>query len=122
MKISNQTIHIEGLRLFAHHGVLEQERRVGAEFLVSLTIETDFTDALLNDKLEGTINYALVYEKVKEEMSIPSSLLEHAAGRIAQRLYHDFPTIQSISVRLDKCNPPMGAQCQACGVEIKTVR
>ena len=54
---------------------------------------------------------------VKEEMKIPSQLLEHVIQRIAGRLFHDFPQITEIKIALFKQNPPMGAECQETGVE-----
>ena len=55
-------------------------------------------------------------------MNIPSKLLEHVAGRIIHRLYHDFPTIQEIDLILLKRNPPMNADIDAAGVELHTTR
>ena len=69
------------------------------------------------DDLNYTINYAEVFEAVKEEMKIPSQLLEHVIQRIAGRLFHDFPQITEIKIALFKQNPPMGAECQETGVE-----
>ena len=111
-------IIIQGLRIYAYHGVMEQERKVGAYFTIDLEVETDFTSALQNDELSGTISYADLFETVKREMSLPSSLLEHVAGRIAKAILADYPTAQSVRIRLLKENPPMGADCQGAGVEV----
>ncbi len=121
MRIQNTSILLQGLRIYARHGVDPQETAVGAMFTVDLKLETDFSRALETDELDGTVNYASVYEAVKEEMQIPSRLLEHAGGRIAYRLFRDFPAIQSIRLKLIKQNPPMGADCDGAGIEI-TVR
>lgn len=112
-------IHLNGLRFFARHGVLPQEQVVGAEFTVNVTIATDFTLAALEDRLDGTISYADAYESVKEEILIPSRLLEHAAWRIALRLLHDFPAADEVTVSLLKQNPPIGgADCKEAGVTV----
>ena len=55
---------------------------------------------------------------VKNEMEIPSRLLEHVGGRIIERLFHDFPTIEEIELSLMKRNPPMGADIEAAGIEL----
>lgn len=111
-------IIIQGLRIYAYHGVMEQERKVGAYFTIDLEVETDFTSALQNDDLSGTISYADLFKTVKREMSQPSSLLEHVAGRIAKAILTDYPASLSVRLRLLKENPPMGADCQGAGVEI----
>lgn len=118
MKISKSYILLPKMKFYAHHGVDPQETVVGAEFTVGLKLKVDFTHALQTDELEGTVNYASIYESVKAEIKIPSKLLEHAAGRIAQRLLDDFPAIEQIELKLFKQNPPMGADCNKAGVEI----
>lgn len=118
MKLQNTFLLLQGLRFYAYHGVDPQERAVGAQFTIDLRIETDFSRAIETDRLDGTVSYASVYETVKEEMRIPSALLEHAGGRIAKRLLRDFPAIRSVRLRLIKQNPPMGADCNGAGIEL----
>ncbi|MBQ7494271.1 MAG: dihydroneopterin aldolase [Bacteroidaceae bacterium] len=110
---------IRNLRLFAHHGVLPQERTVGAYFIINLRIQTDFSRAMDTDELDGTISYADVFEVVKAEMAVPSRLLEHVAGRICRAILHRFPTAVSVHLELLKENPPMGADCAGAGVVLE---
>lgn len=110
-------IHLNGLKLYAFHGVLPQENKIGAEYTLNLRLKTDFSRASQTDDLKYTLNYAEVFQAVKEEMQIPSKLLEHVVQRIAQRLFQDFPTLTEIKIALLKQNPPMGADCQETGVE-----
>ncbi len=109
---------IRQLHVHANHGVMEQERTVGADFTIDLEIETDFSKAIQTDDVAYTINYARVYEIVKEEMAKPSRLLEHVAGRIVAALFREFDEAKSVSMRLIKNNPPLGADCEGMGVEI----
>lgn len=122
MKATSMYIYLEGVRFFGHHGVDPQETIVGANFTVDLKLKTDFTHAAQTDELEGTISYADVHAVVKEEMKTPSKLLEHVCERIGQRLFRDFPTIQEITIRLSKENPPMGSDCKNVGVEVHYTR
>ena len=39
-------------------------------------------------------------------------------GRIAKAILQEYPTAQSVRLRLLKENPPMGADCKGAGVEI----
>ena len=59
---------------------------------------------------------------LKEEIDIPSKLLEHACGRIVKRLFRDFPKISEIEIKLSKRNPPMGADIDSAGVEMHCTR
>ena len=115
-------IRMEGMKFYAFHGVLPQENLVGANFYIDLKLKTDFSRAAETDELEGTVSYADIYVSVKEEMDMPSKLLEHVCQRIASRLFKDFPTIAGIDICLYKENPPMGACAQSIGVEAHYVR
>ena len=55
-------------------------------------------------------------------MAIPSKLLEHAGGRIVQKLFETFPDIEEVELRLSKRNPPMGADIDAAGIELYSSR
>lgn len=118
MNLMSSKIYLRNVRFHAFHGVLPQEGIVGNDYLVNLVLDYDFSSAMKTDNLEGTLNYAEVYQKVREEMAAPSRLLEHVAGRIAHRLFSDFPEIQKLQLSITKVNPPMGADSDGAGVEV----
>ena len=118
MKLMSSKIYLRNVRFHAFHGVLPQEGIVGNDYLVNLVLDYDFSSAMKTDDLQGTLNYAEVYQKVREEMAVPSKLLEHVAGRIAHRLFSDFPEIQKLQLSITKVNPPMGAYSDGAGVEV----
>ena len=122
MKTTDMYIHLKGVRLYAYHGVDPQETAVGAYFLVNLKLKTDFSRAAQTDDLSGTVSYADIYQVIKNEMQVPSQLLEHVCQRMAQRIFNDFPTIEELDIKLFKENPPMGAQAERVGVEMHCVR
>ena len=109
---------MKNARFHAYHGVLPQERTVGNNYVVNLVVDYDFTDAMETDELSATINYAELYEIIKEEMAIPSKLLEHVAGRIGKRLFSGFSAIRQMQLAITKENPPFGADCDGAGVEV----
>lgn len=109
---------LDDLHFFAYHGVAPQETMVGNEYTLSLRLKTDITRAMATDDVVDTLNYAEIHQAIKEEMSIPSKLLEHVCGRIVRRLFHDFPVLEHIDLKLSKRNPPMGADIASAGVEI----
>lgn len=118
MKLMSSKIYLRNVRFHAFHGVLPQEGIVGNDYLVNLVLDYDFSSAMKTDELQGTLNYAEVYQKVREEMAVPSKLLEHVAGRIAHRLFSDFPEIQKLQLSITKVNPPMGGDSDGAGVEV----
>ena len=122
MTITQGSIRLQDMRFYAYHGVMEQERRVGGEYLVSLQVEADLSGAVMSDAVADTVNYAELYDVVRQEMAQPSQLLEHVAGRIGQRVLDEFPQVTALTVRVTKCNPPMGADSKGASVEICALR
>ena len=115
-EIYNSVVFIKNIRLHAHHGVMEQERRVGGDFLVTVEVEANIKKAFHSDNVEDTINYATIYKIVTKEMGTPSDLLEHVADRIAENILQEFDMASEVMVEITKINPPMGAQCEGAGI------
>ena len=113
------SIHIRNLRLYAYHGVMPQEQKVGGEYSVSVEVWTPLEKAAKSDQVKHTVNYAELYQIIVREMKQPSKLLENAAWRIAQAIVGEYAEITAVEVQLTKLNPPMGAQCDGAGVTIR---
>lgn len=121
MKVKECYINITNLRFHAYHGVLPQERLTGNDYLLTLHICYDFSEALISDDVRHTLNYAEVYQIVSEEMKHSCNLLEKVAGNIGNHLIQAFPLIQAIDLQITKVNPPMGADCKGAGVEVHLI-
>ncbi|MDR0989564.1 MAG: dihydroneopterin aldolase [Prevotellaceae bacterium] len=115
---TNSYIALNHLRMRAFHGVYEEERRQGNDFIVDVRLKVDLTRAVASDTVSDTVDYAAVCQLVKAEMEIPSALLEHVAGRIARRIASSFPTVEEIFLRISKCRPPMSADVESASVEL----
>lgn len=113
------TIEVNALRVYAHHGVMPQERAVGNEFEVTVHVKYPAQAAMLNDDLDGTLNYALIVEEAKQVMAQPSQLLEHVAHRLREALMERFPLIEGGMVRIAKLTPPIPVQMQSVAVKIE---
>jgi dihydroneopterin aldolase len=112
-------IELKNMVFYAHHGVLEQEKKVGNTFTVSLKLYLNLSTAGQSDHLNDTLNYAEVFEVVKKEMAISSNLLEHAATKIIQAIKQSFPQIVKIQIRLAKARPPVSGEVEEAAVVIK---
>jgi len=122
MTIAQSSIRLHEMRFYAYHGVMAQERRVGGDYVVSLSVDTDLSVPVVSDRVEDTLNYAALYDVVGREMAIPSQLLEHVAGRIGQGVLDTFPQVTALTIEVRKVNPPMDADCQGASVELKVKR
>ncbi|OEK03602.1 dihydroneopterin aldolase [Roseivirga sp. 4D4] len=108
--MSKDIVSLEGMEFYAFHGFYEEEREKGNEFIVDVHVTTDFTIASEHDDLDGTVNYERIYAITKEEMAIPTKLLERVAQRILERLFEAFNDIFTIEISVAKKNPPVGGQ------------
>jgi len=113
-----ECIELKKMLFHAYHGVIEQERIVGNTYRVDLKLYLNLSNAIQSDNLEDTVNYADIFNLVKEEMAISSRLLEHVAGRIIQKIRERYTHISRINIRLAKINPPIQGEIQEAAVII----
>ena len=115
----NATITLETMRFQAFHGVTTEERIIGGIYLADISYTID-TNAVVTDRLEDTINYATLFDLVKEEMMKPSFLIEHVAGRIMEAIKHRFPHIQATTVKITKLHPPVDGEMASASVTLQS--
>ncbi len=118
MTLTAGYVTLRNVRFHAFHGVLPQEREVGGDFLLTLRVGYPLGDAVVSDEVADTLNYAELFNLARQEMAVPSRLLEHVAGRIAQAIQTTWPFVTSVDLELTKLNPPMGADCDGACVEM----
>ncbi len=99
------TIHLNNLQFFSFHGIHEEERVLGNSYEVNVALTIEGNEQVT--ALEQTVNYELVYSIVRERMEIPTGLLETVAQDLAHNIQSACPLIRSISVSIEKKNPPM---------------
>ncbi len=111
-------ISLEGLEFFAYHGFYKSERQMGNKYSVDVAVNYADNTAGRKDELSTTVNYEKIYQAVKEEMSIPSKLLEHIANRVAKKIFVNFEQVKAIEIIVRKFNPPVGGVCHSASVEL----
>src|SRR5688572_21382358 len=101
------SVEVSGIEVFAYHGCMEEEAKLGGKFIVDIEIDTDFMKAAESDQLIDTIDYARVREIVVEEMAIRSKLIEHVGYRILKRFRREFKNMNTARIKVRKINPPI---------------
>jgi dihydroneopterin aldolase len=109
---------LEGMEFFGYHGMYPEERVLGNRFLVNLELHTDFEDAMLTDRLEGTVDYAQLYQLVKLRMGNRVQLLEHLGYGIIQDIRAAYPQVSQIRITLKKHQPAIGGLVDFSGVTV----
>lgn len=106
--MSHDRIDIKGIHGFGHHGVFEFEKREGQDFYVDISLHLDLQKASTSDALADTVDYGVISTISKEEIEGPAvDLIERLAGRIADRIRTEFPTISKIAVTVHKPQAPV---------------
>lgn len=112
-------IEVNGIQLYAFHGCLEEEARIGGKYEIDVKILTDFTEAALTDDLSKTVDYVAVNRIVAEEMAIRSKLIEHVGLRILNRLKSEITHKANYCVRIIKISPPINGDVRNVVVELE---
>lgn len=115
-------ITLEGLEFFAFHGYYDEEQKIGNKYGVDISIESSLDKAGTDDKLSETIDYEELYEIIRNEMSIPSRLLENIGGRIMNAVFKKFPLVTFVEIKVSKFNPPIGGICNRAIVTLSSAR
>ncbi|MCH5325884.1 MAG: dihydroneopterin aldolase [Duncaniella sp.] len=113
------TIEINGLKVYARHGVNPQERTVGNTFEVTVHLRYPIVEAMKRDHVTATLNYAQVIDLIKDVMNTPSALLENVAHRLHSNLMLHFPDIQGGIIRVAKLTPPVTAELDDVAIRIE---
>ncbi len=100
-------IEISGIEVYAYHGCMEEEAKLGGKYTIDVELETNFLKAAETDELEDTIDYVDVRRIVVEEMKIRSKLIEHVGYRIQKRLRSEYPKLIRSRIKVSKLNPPI---------------
>lgn len=112
-------IKITGLKVYAYHGVFEEEQEKGQDFFFNICMYSDTRKAGLEDDLALSTNYGEVCEKVtawvQEEKK---KLIETVAEKIATNLLLTFPLVQKVTVEVEKPHAPIGLPFKNVSVEI----
>jgi dihydroneopterin aldolase len=101
-------IEITGLRYYGYTGYFAEERFLGQWFEVDLTLWVDLLAAGMSDRLEDTLDYRQVVDRVRETIeSSKVNTIEYLAAQIARSLLQCDDRLGKIRVRLTKVSPPI---------------
>jgi 7,8-dihydroneopterin aldolase/epimerase/oxygenase len=119
----SDSIFITGLVLHAHHGVGDDEGRIGQQFLVDLVLDLDLAAAASSDKLVDTVNYAELVDTVTAAFRAKRyRLVEAAAGAVADAVLAAFPRVARLQVTVHKPHAPIAAVFADVGVTLSRAR
>ena len=100
-------ITLTGVRVRAHHGVLEFERVEGQEFVIDVSVAVDLAAAASADDLDRTVHYGELAEAVAAAVERdPVDLIETVAERVAA-VALGYPAVEEVEVTVHKPEAPI---------------
>ena len=115
-------IYLKNIRLYAFHGCMDEEEKIGSDYIVNVVVKTNLDKSSKSDQLKDTVDYVALHSIVKEEMQQRAKLLEHVADRILNRIIEEHPSVQEAKVKVSKRNPPIGGNVEEVAVKRELLR
>ena len=109
------TVHLHNLFFNAFHGIHEEEKKIGNEYVVDASLEFHENTEVITH-INDTINYVTIYNFIKKRMNIPTPLLETIVMEIGNEIHAEYPLVKSIHISIKKLNPPIEGIQGAAGV------
>ena len=100
-------IYLKNIKIYAYHGCMEEEKKIGSDYLVNLVVHADLSLSCKSDKLYDTVDYVALLDIVKKQMNMRANLLENVADRVVNKIISQFPSVRKAVVKIAKLNPPI---------------
>ena len=115
-------ITLRGIDVWAHHGVLPEERERGQRFVIDVAIEADLTSAAKSDDLWETVDYAVIAEDVVGAATGgPYELIERVAEVVSDAvLQHG--RVLAVDVTVTKPDAPLSVRLAEVSVTLRRER
>ncbi len=105
--MAKEAIHIRELRLWAHVGVLEQERRDGQWFSLDISFWLDLSRPAAADDLASSLDYSVAIQALQGlAREIRCLTIEHFSEQVLDRLEQLYGPVP-VRLTLSKCAAPV---------------
>ncbi len=115
-------IKVNGIKLYAYHGCMSEEARIGTNYIVDVTVHTDLSKAASTDELSDTTDYVSINKIVQKQMMIRSKLIEVVCKRILDIIMEDHPEVERAEVTITKMHPPINGDVDSVSVTMESIR
>ena len=121
-QVAPAVVRLRGLSVYAHHGIVEEERRLGQRF--EFDVEVEFADcrACRTDDVSDAVEYEAIAAVVVEvATNFRFHLLEALADAVCLELLAEFP-IERARLEVHKPAPSMPHSIARASVEVERTR
>lgn len=115
-------ITLKGMEFYGYHGCYEEEKKVGQVFLVDAVLEKDLSRPGETDCLEDTINYAAVFDTIRDIVECNTfNLIERLAFHIAETVLQEYD-VNAVEITVHKPKAPIDGRFSDAAVTIRRER
>ncbi|MDE7017304.1 MAG: 2-amino-4-hydroxy-6-hydroxymethyldihydropteridine diphosphokinase [Lachnospiraceae bacterium] len=112
-------IRIENLKIYAYHGVYEEENEKGQNFYVNAVLYADTHKAGQEDQKELITSYGDVCHFIYDFVSTHVfKLIETVAEKTAEAVLSEFPLLEGITLEIRKPEAPIALEFESVSVKI----
>lgn len=116
------TIKVKNIRVYAYHGCLIEEGKIGSDYRVDVSVKANLKQSANTDHLTDTVDYVQLNKIVKQEMAVRTKLLETVTDKILDRILLEIPLADEATVKVSKLNPPIGGNVEMVTIKMKRTR
>jgi len=112
-------ISIRNIMFYGFHGVYEYEREQGQKFYFDVELETLNDKASETDEVDDAVDYASVYQLVKDIAENKRfHLLEALSAYINEQIVKEYALVGVVTTRVRKPSVPISGQIDFVQVEM----
>lgn len=117
------TVRLVNAVFYAHHGVMQEEHRIGGRYEVDVAMDLSIEEAAQEDKLGATVDYGSIYDLVEGLVTKNQFyLIERLAYLIAEKVLATEARVEAVEVTVRKPNPPVGGTADRAEVTYRRTR
>jgi 7,8-dihydroneopterin aldolase/epimerase/oxygenase len=114
-------IHLDQLQFYAYHGLYQEERILGNDYLVDITLDHQPENFMIQS-IDETVDYSKIYQMIAQRMKIPTELLETIATEFCVEVMKKYLSVQAIQISIKKLHPPIPQFIGNVGVSVHIKR
>jgi dihydroneopterin aldolase len=116
-------LFIEGLEVYGHHGVPNEERVVGQRLLFDVRLTMEECRGAHTDEVADTVDYTEIMDLITEVATVDSySLLERLAQVSAEAILRKYPMLDEVWLQVSKPHPPVACALSGVGAAVELQR
>ena len=115
-------IRISNIQLFAFHGVVPEEQKLGQKFEIDVELKLQKFQTGTCDDLSKTVDYSHVYDIVKREFLKKKYKLLETVGDIISSELIKLKYVEQVVMKIRKPNAPINGQFDFVEIEIERAK